>query len=650
MKTIICFLIVTYLFYHETAIGQWIQTYGPYGGKINTIATLGKSTVFVGTTGDGIFRSSNNGTTWLPVNNGLTGSDCYFLTARGSDVFAGTDDGLFRFSNNLVKWVRIGSQLTGMRIASFFVYNNLFFVITNAGGTLRSTNNGVNWTLIPAQINRDFAVLGKYLFVAGYGGVRRSSDNGDTWEEKGPEHALDIASGKHALYIATKKGFYISTDYGENWTRRGIKRIEDHYEVRRLYVQDSIIYAATDGELYYTTNEGQNWLRYDNGLVNHRINFMTDNKSYFFVGTDGGIYRTPWNMYYWEAINIGLIPDGVVSLATNGDYIFAGTRNAGFFLSDSSGMFWHDENHGVIRSHVRCIAVKNDTLFVGADRFRDNEKFFVSTNLGRSWRPNSSGIFYTTIYSLVFNERYIFAGGKGYSGVYWKPLTYPRWISCDFFNVGVYSMLISKDTLFVGASSGVYRSTDKCENFVQLDPDSMRHIAMVLAQSGNDFYVGTKYDGMFRSTNRGISWTRISSGLPSRTPIYAFVSRDNALIVGTDSGVFLSLNRGESWSAFNQGLNNMQIRSLLITGKYLFAGTTYRGGLWRRPLMDIPTSITNLHASNTHGAFKLEQNYPNHLDCPQPLDSQYSGISLSRLKFTISLGRRSQLLSPKNCL
>ena len=51
---------------------QWEQTNGPFGGtRISSYAVSG-TTLFVGTNGSGVFRSTDNGTSWKTVNTDLT--------------------------------------------------------------------------------------------------------------------------------------------------------------------------------------------------------------------------------------------------------------------------------------------------------------------------------------------------------------------------------------------------------------------------------------------------------------------------------------------------------------------------------------------------------------------------------------------------
>jgi hypothetical protein len=67
-------------------LAQWVQTNGPYGGTAACLAVSGTN-LFVGTQGSGVFLSTNNGTSWTPVNSGLTGTYVHVLAASGTNLF-----------------------------------------------------------------------------------------------------------------------------------------------------------------------------------------------------------------------------------------------------------------------------------------------------------------------------------------------------------------------------------------------------------------------------------------------------------------------------------------------------------------------------------------------------------------------------------
>ena len=104
-KTILLLCILTASIFFVNA--QWQQTNGPDGGYVQCIATNGSS-IFAGT-GDNIYLSTNNGSSWTGVNNGITAdSYIYSIVFSGSNVFAAAySQGLLVSSDNGGQWTRI---------------------------------------------------------------------------------------------------------------------------------------------------------------------------------------------------------------------------------------------------------------------------------------------------------------------------------------------------------------------------------------------------------------------------------------------------------------------------------------------------------------------------------------------------------------
>src|SRR3954471_5329745 len=78
---------------------QWQQTNGPYGGVVNSFAII-DTNIFAGVNGGGIYLSTNNGSNWKPMNNGLTYLSTTALLISGTNIFAGTYGGVFLSVNN----------------------------------------------------------------------------------------------------------------------------------------------------------------------------------------------------------------------------------------------------------------------------------------------------------------------------------------------------------------------------------------------------------------------------------------------------------------------------------------------------------------------------------------------------------------------
>jgi hypothetical protein len=181
------------IFFSTNSGASWSEVdSGLTSRSVNTLA-MSDMSLFAGTSRGGFFRSTNNGTTWTPFNNGLNEGfpemTTYSLVAGsnghgGTTLFAGTyQGGVFRValddsaalwepankglpsgSANLIVAKPNGTGGTDLFVA---MYDALF----NSVGAYFSSNNGDSWTdigLSKTTIN-SIGVNDKYLFVVTYG-------------------------------------------------------------------------------------------------------------------------------------------------------------------------------------------------------------------------------------------------------------------------------------------------------------------------------------------------------------------------------------------------------------------------------------------------------------------------------------------------
>jgi hypothetical protein len=116
----------------------------------------------------GVFLSTDNGTSWNAVNNGLTDTSVNVLTASGTNLFAGTNSGVFLSNNNGTSWTAINTGMTNTIVNALAIIGTNIFAGTNSGVFL-STNNGASWSAINNGLTNTsvyaFAVSGTNLFV-----------------------------------------------------------------------------------------------------------------------------------------------------------------------------------------------------------------------------------------------------------------------------------------------------------------------------------------------------------------------------------------------------------------------------------------------------------------------------------------------------
>ena len=96
--------------------------------------------------------------------------------------------------------------------------------------------------------------------------------------------------------------------------------------------------------------------------------------------------------------------------------------------------------------------------------------------------------------------------------------------------------------------------------------------AVVNALDASETHViaGT-YSGVFLSTDQGLRWTHVDSGITS-TPVYSVAVSGTHLLAGTYAGgVFASADGGRTWGS--TGLTKASVHCLAVSGTSIFAGT-----------------------------------------------------------------------------
>jgi len=272
-KTLILFFIA--IFTVNVANAQWQQTSGPFGGEISALASTG-STVFAGTTENGVFRSTNNGTDWTMVNNGLSHLGIEAIACNGSNVYAGTFYGIFFSGNNGDSWVSVNNNLSNPSVECIVTSGNDVYIGT-WNGVYMSSNNGTTWTSlnngIPSGIINTLAISGQRIFAGTSGnGVYLSVNGGAIWNPVNNGLPANISfyalafNGTTIFAGACSDGsVYRSDNNGASWTaaNNGLTDLC----ITTLNVNENIIYAGTQTGIFFSSNNGDSWSESDNGLL-----------------------------------------------------------------------------------------------------------------------------------------------------------------------------------------------------------------------------------------------------------------------------------------------------------------------------------------------------------------------------------------------
>ncbi len=598
MNRFVCLIILVFLLSESNLNAQWIQTNGPFGGQVNSLAMIpasggSGSILFAGTRFSGVFLSTNNGTTW--TYSGLGNRAVTALAVKGSTLFAGVEDlGVFQTIDNGMTWTSAG--MANKSVLTLAVKGSHLFAGTSTEGVFLSADDGKNWSAVNAGLASTsvlaLAMNGSNLFAGTYGGgVFLSTNDGSSWTAIGVANtvvwslAVSPASGGSGtnLFAGTDGGgVFLSTNGGTSWT--AVNTGLTNKSVISLGVNSSNLLAGTLGGVFLSTDNGTSWTA--TSLTNTSVNALFVNGSNEFAGTDGGVFLST-NNTIWNAVNTGLTNTSVYALAVKGSNLFAGTDIAGVFLSTNNGASWAAVNTGLTKKSIYALLANGPNLFAAA-----YGGVFLSTNNGTNWV--AAGLTGKAVNSLAVIGPNLFAGTYG-DGVFLSTDNGASWTAV---NNGLdyretVALAVNGQNLFTAtAGTGVYLSTDNGANWHAVNEGIWTTKNMrCLFVNGSNLFAGLYWgSGVYLSTNNGTRWTEVNTGLTNAT-VMSFAAIGWSVFAGTDNGVFLTSNDGTNWTGVNSGLVNSTVLSLAANpassgagGSSLYAGTA--NGVWLRTMND----------------------------------------------------------------
>jgi ligand-binding sensor domain-containing protein len=168
-------------------------------------------------------------------------------------------------------------------------------------------------------------------------------------------------------------------------------------------------------------------------------------------------------------------------------------------------------------------------------------------------------------------------------------ICFGQWVQTNGPYGGLITCLKASGTnLFAGTIDGVYLSTNNGLSWKdineglprQIFDDTTKYVGIgCLALIGQNLFVGTLGGGVFLSTNNGTNWNEVNSGLPTYysgdIDVKSFAVIGSRLFAATNSGVFLSTNNGTHWTKVSSGPPiDVYASSLAAIDSNLFAGSS----------------------------------------------------------------------------
>ena len=260
-------------------------------------------TIMVGTVGQGIIRSEDNGENWrrVGINAGLHSDALVRCITNHPDrpelVFVGTEKGLYQSQDAGQNWQFVDSPLKDYCVWSLAIDPTDPSIMYAGTGTpnpatiFRSTDKGKTWEKRPVEVAAECPAVGvprvtgiaidpedhKDIWVGfEVDGVRRSTDGGDTWQKLNGAipnldvHNVAVAPGPpKTVVVVVNDDVHISSDGGANWRAVGVRENFPVTYPRGVLVQpgnpQTIFLTLGDttpgrtGVIMRSKDTGQNW-------------------------------------------------------------------------------------------------------------------------------------------------------------------------------------------------------------------------------------------------------------------------------------------------------------------------------------------------------------------------------------------------------
>lgn len=511
----------------------------------------------------------------------------------------------------------------------------------------RSFDQGRTWQEMPplpsGQLPQDGIILDAsqpILLIAATRGVYLWDDEANNWSARNEGLPSDVycydlsASGTGRVFLGCGTGVYYSDDAGLHWTNvplawgeRSVERAEADKEgsvyikvmnnnnifriesdlVTHTFLSGSVGFpypaqapgvvipnpdnadqllvvtdALAEGKVYYSSNRGATWSVPSGGTtpVNPVYPSWLDGKPIVFA--DRAVYELNPQSQSWSVLWTRIIPDTYSVLDLGENDLLLGSVGRGVWRSDNRGSTWTYSSDGM-RNHgqVRALGVaadKPETLYVsfhsqGLWRTQDDGKTWTELHQGFEVDDNL-GI---SIRTLAINPRdsnHLIAGTEVTAGqtpyLYYSNNGGQSWTQIATSPGGpanrIYFVRKTPGVVLVGtAGDAIWRSTNNGVTFTRVEnPNTFRNVMDFAEEINGRIFAALiagfeRINGYAYSNDQGATWTAVETY--STSSLAADPSRPGRIMLGSGSawmdsgaGMFYSSDNGVTWDSVNTDL------------------------------------------------------------------------------------------------
>lgn len=323
------------VFRRDVAGGEWQHVVNDVEAHTVMVHPKDAQQVFAGTT-DGVYRSTDSGTTWRRTNFPDKGMQIWSIMVDPGDpklLYAGGSPvAVYRSEDGGESWKRMPDPgmpdrakmpfaCRVMRFAAHPKHANELYATLEVNGVMHSKDGGESWTDCSADLIR--------LAQQPHLKSRIVSDTENEGMLDG--HAIcTSAADPDAVFLAVRMGLFRTTDEGKSWKDMEVGRFSpttygrdvkvSPQDPKVMYAALSVAASSKDGGVYRSTDVGKTWARFDKVQVHGTIMSValhqTDAQQvYLGARYDGEIYGTRDGGASWEAMNLPANVKDIYSLA-----------------------------------------------------------------------------------------------------------------------------------------------------------------------------------------------------------------------------------------------------------------------------------------------------------------------------------------------
>lgn len=492
--------------------------------------------------------------------------------------------------------------------------NNTYWVGAPAGGLWQTTNNGDSWTCLTEQnailgvtdivIPSDYADSHTIYIATGDKdatdnrsiGVLKTTDAGATWQATDLVFTLDQnemvnrllldPNDDNTIIAATTDGVYKTTDGGANWSEKLSNRI--FIDMEYMPGNFSVLYGCSKGggSVTVSTDGGANWsttLSTSGSRVELAVSPDKPDYVYALVSASNsglyGVYRSQnqganfsqmvnggginllgWSPYGTDSGGQGWYDLSLAVSPFDANLLFVGGVNT--WKSTDGGENWQISSHWSGNSAQAVHADKHILRYrSNGDLFEGNDGgIYILQDGSTNWEDKTNGMIISQMYKLSVSAS---VADEVITGLQDNGT---KLLSNNWYDVkGGDGMECLIDYTDADIQYGTYvygqisRTTNHWNSSIDIEPSAAGNGAWVTPyiidpEDPATLYAG--YSNVWKTTNRGNNWTKISSiNVSDKIRSMAIAPSDNqVLCVAGKSSIWRTNDGGETWNNIKSNL------------------------------------------------------------------------------------------------